>query len=178
MSISGNMVDNFGSAGFAGHLGNGMNSGGAGNLGDNMTSFNRGDYLFDNGDINTMFSNNLSAGCLNFLGDSLRDGMSYRGYNRGSMSNRGYNRGSMSNRGMSKRSNASNCGETSIEWFRISFSFSYSFGYGFGFTFDDKSRVSNMGTLFVNDFLASLLIGDFLASNIFSFTNFVRSRGT
>ena len=164
MSISGNMVDNFGSAGFAGHLGNGMNSGGAGNLGDNMTSFNRGDYLFDNGDINTMFSNNLSAGCLNFLGDSLRDGMSYRGYNRGSMSNRG----------MSKRSNAGNCGETSIEWFRISFSF----GYGFGFTFDDKSSVSNMGTLFVDDFLASLLVGDFLASNIFSFTDFVRSRST
>ena len=129
MRISGNMVDNFGSAGFAGHLGNGMNIRGAGNLGDNMTSFNRGDYLFDNGDINTMFSNNLSAGCLNFLGDSLRDGMSYRGYNRGSMSNRG----------MSKRSNAGNCGETSIEWFRISFSF----GYSFGFTFEMRFRCSH-----------------------------------
>ena len=68
MSISRNMVDNFRSAGFASHLGNGMNSGGTGNLGDNMTSFNRGDYLFDNGDINAMFSGVFGARCFNGLG--------------------------------------------------------------------------------------------------------------
>merc|ERR1719415_328129 len=138
---SGNMVDNFGGTGFASDLGDGVNSRGAGNLGDGVASLDRGDYLLDDGDIDAMFSNNLSAGSLNALGDGLRDGISNRG--------RGNNGGGNS---MSIRGNTVNGGKTSIESFGI--------GFSFGSTFVERVG-SELGALFVDDFLASLFIGDF-----------------
>jgi hypothetical protein len=51
---------------------------------EGVASLDRGNYLLDDRDIDAMFSNNLSAGSLNALGDGLRDGISYRG--RGNMS--------------------------------------------------------------------------------------------
>lgn len=150
---SGDVVNNFGDAGFAGHLGDGVNSGGTVNLGDDVTSLNRSDNLFGDGDIDAMFGFDLSAGSLNGLGDGLRDGISYRG------------RGNMS-----KAMDAMSVGKTGKE-LRISFSF--------GFTFDDKSSMSNdSSAVFVDDLCASLLVGDFLADNIFSFADGFGTRST
>ena len=154
------MVDNFGGTGFTSDLGDGVNSGGAGNLGDGVASLDRGDYLLDDGDIDAMFSNNLSAGSLNALGDGLRDGISNRG--------RGNNGGGNS---MSIRGNTVNGGKTSIE------SFGISFGFSFGSTLVERVG-SELGALFVDDFLASLFIGDFFADNIFSFADGGSRRST
>merc|ERR1719228_3064093 len=119
------MVDNLSGSGFAGHLGDGVNSRCALNLGDNMASLNGSDNGFDDGHINTMFGFDFSAGSLNGLGDSLGNGISD-----GSRGNKG-----SSNSGMSIGSDASMTeGETVVgEVLRISFSF--------GFTFDDESSM-------------------------------------
>ena len=141
---SGDVVNNLGGAGFAGHLGDGVNSGGTVNLGDDVASLNRGNYFFDDGNINAMFGFDLSAGSLNGLGDGLRDGISY-----------GSGGGESS---MSIRGNTVSEGKTSKD---LSISFS------FGFTFDDKSSVSDdSSAVFVDNLFASLFVGDFLGDNI------------
>ena len=73
---AGDMVDNFGNSGFAGHLGDGVNSGCAFNPGDSMASLNGSDNWFDDGHINAMFGFEFSAGSLNGLGDGLGNGIS------------------------------------------------------------------------------------------------------
>ena len=65
---SGDVVNNLGGAGFAGHLGDGVNSGGTVNLGDDVASLNRGNYFFDDGDINAMFAGMFSARSFNGFG--------------------------------------------------------------------------------------------------------------
>merc|ERR1711973_618505 len=145
------VVDNLGGSGFAGHLGDGMNSRCALNLGHNMASLNGSDNWFDDGNINAMFSFDFSAGSLDGLDNRLGDGVSDR---------------SRGNSSMGIGSNAMSKGKTSMAVeLRISFSF--------GFTFDDESgsgnteRGSNMSSaVFVDDLFASLLVGDFFTGNI------------
>merc|ERR1719433_1865756 len=112
-------MGNFGGSGFAGHLGDGVNSRCADNLGDNMASLNRSDNRFDDGNINAMFGFDFSAGSLDGLGDSLGNSISdgSRGNKGGSM-----NSGSIGSDAMSPE-------------LRISFSL--------GFTFDDESSMAN-----------------------------------
>merc|ERR1712173_53075 len=98
------MVGNLGGSGFAGHLGDGVNSRCADDLGDNVASLNRSDNRFDDGNINAMFGFDFSAGSLDGLDNGLGDGVSD---------------GSRGNSGMSIGSNAM---KTSVE-LRISFSF-------------------------------------------------------
>ena len=129
---SGDVVNNLGGAGFAGHLGDGVNSGGTVNLGDDVASLNRGNYFFDDGNINAMFGFDLSAGSFDGLGDRGGDGNGVVG----------------------EGSDASitSIGETSME------KGNSGFGISLSFTFDNKTMGSNMSAVFVDNLFASVQI--------------------
>ena len=67
-------LNGFHIAGFAHGFGDRVDSGRAINLGNDMTSLNRGSLLDGDGDINTMFGFDFSAGSLNCIPDSLGNG--------------------------------------------------------------------------------------------------------